>query len=62
MTTTRKPFKKSALAIAAILVAGVAATQEALAASCTWNPASGNWGTVGGSSCGAVPTGPANTR
>ena len=60
MTTFRKPFKKSALAIAAMLVVGVAPTQEALAASCTWNPATGNWGSVGGWSCGVVPTGPAN--
>ncbi|MBC7732865.1 MAG: choice-of-anchor D domain-containing protein [Bacteriovorax sp.] len=60
MTTPRKPFKKSALAIAAMLVVGVAPTQEALAASCTWNPATGNWGSPGGWSCGAVPTGPAN--
>ncbi len=59
MTTTRKPFKQSALAIAATLVAGVAPTQEALAASCTWNPARGNWGAAGDWSCGAVPTGPA---
>jgi len=60
MTPTRKPFKKSALAIAAMLVVGVAPTQVALAASCTWNPATGNWSSVGGWSCGVVPTGPAN--
>jgi hypothetical protein len=60
MTTFRKPFKKSTLAIAAMLVVGVAPTQEALAANCTWNPATGNWGSVGGWSCGVVPTGPAN--
>ena len=60
MTTTRKPFQKSALAIAAMLVVGIAPTQEALAASCTCNPAINNWGTVGGWSCGVVPTGPAN--
>ena len=48
MTTTRKPFQKSALAIAAMLVVGIAPTQEALAASCTCNPAINDWGTVGG--------------
>ena len=31
----------------------------ALAASCTWNPVTGNWGTAGNWSCGVVPSGPA---
>ena len=55
MTTLRTPFKKTALAIAAMLVVGVAPTQEALGASCTWIPASGNWSTSGDWSCNAVP-------
>ena len=55
MTTLRKPFKKTALAIAAMLVVGVAPMEQALGASCTWNPAAGNWSNPAAWSCGVVP-------
>ena len=42
MTTLRQPFKKTALAVAAMLVVGVAPMEQAVGASCTWNPAAGN--------------------
>ncbi len=51
-------FRKTALAVAAMIVAGTATLQQAEAASCTWNPATGNWGSAGNWSCGIVPTGP----
>ncbi|MGE0809528.1 MAG: beta strand repeat-containing protein, partial [Immundisolibacter sp.] len=34
-------------------------TPSVMAAVCTWNPVTGNWGTASGWSCGSVPTGPA---
>ena len=58
MRTARVPFKKSLLGVAALLAVGVAPTQDALGASCTWIPGSGNWGSTGNWSCGQVPTGP----
>ncbi|WP_144290049.1 choice-of-anchor D domain-containing protein [Ideonella sp. A 288] len=57
--TARKPFRPSALAIAAMLVVGATPSQQALAANCTWNPPTGNWNVAGSWSCGVVPTGPA---
>ena len=55
MTTLRKPFKKTALAIAAMLVVGVAPMEQAVGASCTWNPLAGNWNNPAAWSCGVVP-------
>ena len=55
MTTLRTPFKKTALAIAAMLVVGVAPMEQAVGASCTWNPAAGNWNNPAAWSCGVVP-------
>jgi hypothetical protein len=58
MSTTRNPFARTSLALAAILVLAAAPTQSAFAGnSCTWLPASGNWADGGSWSCGAVPTG-----
>ena len=37
------------------------AAMPTLAANCTWNPATGNWGTAGNWSCGIVPTGGPDT-
>ena len=56
-TPTRTPVRKSALAIAAALALGAAPTEQVLAASCTWNPVSGNWSVAANWSCGLVPTG-----
>ena len=56
----RRAFRKTALAVAAMIVAGTATLQQAEAASCTRNPATGNWGSAGNWSCAIVPTGPAN--
>ena len=56
-TTVRTPIRKTALAIAATLALGAAPTQQALAASCTWNPATGNWNVAANWSCGIVPSG-----
>ena len=56
--TFRTTFRKTALAVAAMIVTGTATLQQAEAASCTWNPATGNWGSAGNWSCGIVPTGP----
>ena len=58
MRTARVPFKKSLLGVAAMLAVGASPTQEALAATCTWIPGTGNWGSAGNWSCGQVPTGP----
>ncbi len=58
MSTHRKPFQKTALAIAAVLVVGVGPMEQAMGASCTWNPAVGNWNNPAAWSCGIVPTGP----
>ena len=55
MTTLRQPFKKTALAVAAMLVVGVAPMEQAVGASCTWNPAAGNWSNPAAWSCGVVP-------
>ena len=60
MTSQRQAFRKTALAVAVMIVAGTATLQQAEAASCTWNPATGNWGSAGNWSCAIVPTGPAN--
>ena len=54
---SRSPIRKTALAIAATLALGAAPTQQVLAASCTWNPATGNWSVAANWSCGIVPTG-----
>jgi len=48
------------VSIAALIALGAVPTQELQAASCTWNPATGNWANAGNWSCGIVPTGPAN--
>ncbi len=49
-------FRRSSLAAAALF----ALAQPALAATCTWNPATGNWATSAAWSCGLVPSGPAS--
>ena len=59
-TSQRHTFRKTALAVAVMIIAGTATLQQAEAASCTWNPATGNWGSAGNWSCAIVPTGPAN--
>ena len=46
-------------ALLAVLLAFPA--QQALAANCTWNPATGNWSTASDWSCGIVPTGGPDT-
>ena len=61
MTAHHEHFKKSALALAAMIVAGVAPSQQAMAANCTWNPATGNWSSASDWSCGIVPTGGPDT-
>ena len=53
MRTRHIRTPKTALALAATLA--LLPTQSALAANCTWNPATGNWGVSGNWSCGAVP-------
>ncbi|MBK8525705.1 MAG: hypothetical protein IPL57_00965 [Rubrivivax sp.] len=55
MTTTRLRTRKTALALAVAVVLGVTPWQESLAVPCAFNPASGDWGTLGNWSCGAVP-------
>ena len=50
-----KPF------VTAITLALAAFAQPALAANCTWNPATGNWSTSSDWSCGVVPTGGPDT-
>ncbi len=60
MRTARVPFKKCLLSAAAMLAVGAAPTQDVLAATCTWIPGTGDWGTNGNWSCGQVPTGPGN--
>ena len=39
MTSQRHTFRKTALAVAVMIVAGTATLQQAEAASCTWTPA-----------------------
>jgi hypothetical protein len=59
MPTPRKPFARSSLALAALMLLSAAPTGSALAANaCTWQPATGNWADGGSWSCGVVPTGP----
>ena len=53
MRTRHIRTPKTALALAATLA--LLPMQSALAANCTWNPATGNWGVSGNWSCGAVP-------
>ena len=60
MTSQRHTFRRTALAVAVMIIAGTATLQQAEAASCTWNPVTGNWGSAGNWSCAIVPTGPAN--
>jgi carbonic anhydrase/acetyltransferase-like protein (isoleucine patch superfamily) len=48
---------RRALAAAVLALLGPVASQGALAASCTWNPATGNWSLASAWSCGLVPTG-----
>ncbi|MDP2368349.1 hypothetical protein [Rhodoferax sp.] len=55
MATNREPISETALALAALLVVGAAPTQYALAAACTWNPASGHCNVAANGSCGFVP-------
>ncbi|MDP1902018.1 MAG: choice-of-anchor D domain-containing protein [Rubrivivax sp.] len=54
---SRRPFRRTALALATAAVLGPWAAGSATAAACTWNPNTGNWGTAGSWSCGAVPGG-----
>ncbi|MBK7062900.1 MAG: hypothetical protein IPH51_21660 [Rubrivivax sp.] len=55
MTTSPLRTRKTALALAVAVVLGVTPWQESLAVPCAFNPASGDWGTLGNWSCGAVP-------
>ena len=52
MSAPQRPFtlKRSLLALLLAFPA-----QQALALTCTWNPATGNWGTAANWSCGNVP-------
>ena len=43
------------LALVSTIVAGLMPVPQALAASCTWIPSTGNWATAGDWSCSAVP-------
>ncbi len=54
-STPVKPF------VAAVALALAAFAQPALAANCTWNPATGNWSSASDWSCGIVPTGGPDT-
>ena len=58
MPARHRPFtlKRGLLAILLAFPA-----QQALAANCTWNPATGNWSTASDWSCGIVPTGGPDT-
>ena len=53
MPTRHIRTPKTALALAATMA--LLPLQSALALSCTWNPATGNWGVAGNWSCAAVP-------
>jgi len=54
MRLVRQP-RAHVLALAAATLFGPMAIGTAVAASCTWNPVSGNWGTAANWSCGVVP-------
>ena len=51
------PLKKSLVTMLSVL-AMQATPSVVQAASCTWNPVTGNWSTASDWSCGSVPTGP----
>jgi hypothetical protein len=55
MTHARIRTRRSALALAALLALGAWPAEEAQAATCTWNPASGAWNVAASWSCGFVP-------
>lgn len=53
--TRRLSTKPSAVAIAAATLVGLMHAGPAVAATCTWNPASGDWNIAANWSCGFVP-------
>lgn len=58
-SSARHALRPIAAALGLILAPGV---QQAIAADCTWNPATGNWGGSSNWSCGVVPTSAASDR
>ncbi|MBI3369918.1 MAG: S-layer family protein, partial [Burkholderiales bacterium] len=63
--TARRPHHpaqavRTALASAAVVLCGALPASQALAASCTWIPAAGNWNVAGNWTCApTIPSGPA---
>src|SRR5262252_2828974 len=58
MNASSRHRNKTALALAIACAFAILPSEEADAASCVWNPTTGNWDVAGNWSCGIVPTGP----
>ena len=55
MKTNPSPASIAALTLALASALAALPARDAAATNCTWNPATGNWGTAGNWSCGIVP-------
>src|SRR6516164_2013448 len=58
MNASSRYRNKTALALAMACAFAIVPREEAEAASCVWNPTTGNWDVAGNWSCGIVPSGP----